>query len=166
MDSSFWLGIIAGALVGIPFSIAANLWTDPIRELIERRRHIRYSNRKSRELSRYHFVKDLHQGAPRARTLLEFEIFEATRAVMFFCVALLFTVCSFIWLQSPRAAEYYGAARYVNFFFLSVSMLSYAVVVSTSQRLRQLRTRLIRFEEYEQAIYEKWSDAGTRDQVD
>jgi len=42
MDGAFFFGIICGALVGVPFSIIANLWTEPVRELLDNNRRIRF----------------------------------------------------------------------------------------------------------------------------
>jgi hypothetical protein len=46
MDTLFWVGILVGALVGIPTAIISNLWTDPVRGFLHRRRTIRLNRRK------------------------------------------------------------------------------------------------------------------------
>lgn len=72
MDIVFWFGIAVGAMVGIPVSIVANLWTDPVRGFLSRRRTIRLSRNKHKELSSYYFVRRVIGGDEAAKAVLAF----------------------------------------------------------------------------------------------
>jgi hypothetical protein len=51
------LGVIFGPVVG-------NLWTDSVRSYLDKRKHIRLSNKKSKEVRTYFLVRTLREGQP------------------------------------------------------------------------------------------------------
>ncbi len=70
MDSTFWIGLIIGAVLSLAASIIANLYTDRIQQYLSTRRRIRLNGKKASELKTHDFVKKLRMGDP--VTLLEF----------------------------------------------------------------------------------------------
>jgi hypothetical protein len=73
MDTVFWTGIVLGALLGLIGSVLGNLWTDDIREFLDKRKRLRLSNKKSRELQTFCYVKALREGNPTAKILFDLD---------------------------------------------------------------------------------------------
>jgi len=106
MDAVFWMGLILGALISLPISIIANIWADPVRELLHKRRRIRYSKTRSRELRRYFYVKALREGDPTSRILFDIESTQASRLDMFTILAMCCILVSFVALGLPNGRSY------------------------------------------------------------
>ena len=111
MDAVFWTGLLLGALIGLPISITANLWTEPVRELLHIRRRIRYSEKKSRELRRYFYVKALRDGDPTAKILLDMQLNDVTRALLFLLGSTFLYATCIALISQPYAQDYRSHIR-------------------------------------------------------
>jgi hypothetical protein len=159
MDMVFWLGLGLGALISVPLSITANLWTDKVRDLLDKRRKIRLSNTKSKEVKMYFFVRTLREGDPTSRILFDEETNQSLRWLVFgmFC----FLAMTFLVMASlqPQVRQQSGAALIV---FIYVLLVLCAVAVCWSllmhTRTSMVRWRLRQFKTYETDIRVKWGD--------
>jgi hypothetical protein len=162
MDPSFWLGIICGALVGMPFSIAANLWTDPIRAFIDRRRTIRYSSQKSSELEQYRFAEALREGDPTATLIFGIDRAFSIRLVVQ-SSTLLLGMGVFVVLRFAAASYIAPLTFKIALCILAAPTVWFLLQSYTSAfRLQQIKSRLAGFDEYERIIHERWGEEFTQ----
>jgi len=64
MDATFWLNLLLPLVLSIPLSIMANIYSDPVREFIAKRRHIRLNKRCAREIRMHQWVLAIKRGDP------------------------------------------------------------------------------------------------------
>lgn len=159
MDAIFWIGLGLGALLSMPISILANLWTDRVRNYLDRRRHIRLSNKKSKEVRTYFFVRALREGNPTAKVLLDIEATFFNRSAIFteLCFSGLFSMVVLLaanqkFIEHPKLA-------FASIIFFAVFGLGFHFYgMSMHLQLMRIRRRLKWFDEYETGIRVKWGD--------
>lgn len=156
MDWIFWMGLGLGALIGLPISIMANLWTDRVRDYLDQRRTIRLSKQMSKELSTYVYVRSLREGDPTSKAI--FDIDTSQPGHMF----TLHTSCLvmagfFVFLADQSKLEAYRAPLAgMALLLIFLSLVSLASGFLLYREYQQIRRKLRRFEEYENSIREEW----------
>jgi hypothetical protein len=162
MDTIFWVGILVGALVGIPTAIVSNLWTDPVRGFLHRRRTIRLNRKKEKELRRYYLVKAILEGDEAAKARLSFLQHMSVYLVLVITFNLIaFFGIALIAYYAGELHQYWSILPIKLFVFVDLIGGYAAIVVSficfaTAYRII---VRLQNFKAYEQSILAKWSDA-------
>jgi hypothetical protein len=154
MDWQFWVGLA----LGIPLSIAANIWTDRVRDFLDKRRTIRLSNKKSKEVQTYLYVRSLREGDATAKVMFDIGAINSLRELLFGLFGLVTIVFIVMAASDPKLSPYKTYIGYFSFFliflvtgFMTLSLIQY-------WRLLQIRRRLRWFREYENGIREKWGD--------
>jgi hypothetical protein len=163
MNTIFWVGICLGALIGIPAAIVANLWTDPVRGFLSRRRTIRLNRKKEKELRRYSLVKSILEGDEAAKARLSL----LQHMALYLVLIIIFNLLAFggLALISFNAGELhqYWSILPIKLFVVADLLGSYAAVVLSFVLFFSswlIMQRLQNFKQYEQSILEKWgSDA-------
>jgi hypothetical protein len=159
MDTIFWVGLLMGGLLSIPLSIAANLWTDVVRGYLDKRRHIRLSNKKSKEVRTYFFVRALREGNPTAKVILDIESTLSNRAAIFtaICFGGLFSIIILVAANSKFAE--YPKSSFASAAIFAVAALAFHLAgMMLHFKLLQIRRRLKWFNDYETGIRVKWGD--------
>ncbi|MCK1567488.1 hypothetical protein IVB08_26615 [Bradyrhizobium sp. 173] len=160
MDTAFWLGIGMGALVGIPISIVANLWTDPVRGFLDRRRTIQLSRQKDKELGNYYFARAILDGDEAAKAHLNFRQTFAVHSAVFSALYLL------VGLMAGLGMYAGGYVEVLKLTFVKVLIMVWAIggnylaIHSIISFLNTWRVvlRLRNFSRYEASIIEKWGE--------
>jgi hypothetical protein len=158
MDTVFWIGLGLGALISVPLSITANLWTDKARYLLDKRRRIRLSNKKSKEVRTYFFVRALREGDPTAKILFDIDAASSIRTLIFSAMDLTVLACLALVVSDARAKPYMslllGSAALLTVMGLGFCFWS----IMLEARLLTIRQRLRWFHDYETSIRVKWGD--------
>jgi hypothetical protein len=158
MDIIFWIGLFLGGLLGLIGSILGNLWTDAVHDFLDKRRRIRLSNKKSKEVRTYFFVRALREGDPTAKVLFDMDATFSNRAAIFTGICLGAMMCLILVAFHPNAHEY-PIAIVTVLFVLTVFMVAIHLWSTTLHwKLLQIRRRLMWFHEYETGIRAKWGD--------
>jgi hypothetical protein len=158
MDIVFWVGLFVGALLGLIGSILGNLWTDAVRSYLDNRRQIRLSKKKSRELRRYYFTKNLRDGEPATTIFYGLLQIYFVAAISFLAVMVGFFIILFIVGKDPVAQQHIIIARTFAILAGLSSLILLAVIQHLYFRIYQIWSRLRRFEAYEVQIYDKWGE--------
>jgi hypothetical protein len=158
MDTTFWTGIILGAFLGLVCSILGNLWTDAVRNFIDKRKRIRLNGKKSKEVRTYCFVRALREGNPTAKVLFDIDQTMSVRSTLFMIACLSFLVAMLFVARQPQIHEH--LAVFLTLFTAVFVMFLFFYGYATSLHLEVLRIkyRLLRFEEYETSVRVKWGD--------
>src|SRR5450631_3842969 len=154
-----WTSILIGALLTIPLSIFANLFTEPVRDYLDKRRTIRLSRKRSKEVQTYLFVRALMEGEPRAKVLLDINAGMASRAATFSVLGFgAVSLVIFLHSSQPKIQAHPIPVAIM----LLVGFILFAVMYFISMHLHtaQLNVgrKLRRFHDYENSIREKWGD--------
>ena len=156
MDTTFWVGIILGALASFPVAIVANLYSEQVREYLDRRRVLRLNRKRSGELVVHQRLLRLIQGDP-IQTLLHAEhrlMMIMSLFILFMSYGLLLILALFkqsILLFMPKTALLVTAAV-VSLFSGVVSLFILVLFKDYRNTMRKVR----RFSEYEAQIRAKW----------
>jgi hypothetical protein len=157
MDSTFWIGIIVGAILSLISSVAANLYTDNIRAYFSERRQVRLSDKKLQELKTYKFVSDLKNGVPSTLLVHQDRRDSVPRMFMLAIMVLILFVALGITPQSERLAHpTLFTALPASVFTLFVGLLSFAYARMIQNTLNVYKAG--HFEQYEKDIRAKWGD--------
>ncbi|UEM17025.1 MULTISPECIES: hypothetical protein [Bradyrhizobium] len=163
---SFWLGILCAAVVGIPFSIAANLWTDPVRGYLGNRQVAKLNQTRDRELRRYWYVRHIMAGSGQVLADLQFRqsyaIHGAVFAGLYYMMMLSIGFFAYVGqktevLHSRTAAVVFIICTIGAAALAATSMLQMFNVLRIMRRVRN-------FTAYEQSIIEKWGEPVPEDQ--
>jgi hypothetical protein len=147
-------------------SVVANIYSDTVREYLGRRKQIRLSNRKSRELQTYALIKGLVEGDPIAIVRFSYSqsasIYTTVAATLLITMSLLLLSLSNPAFLKPEELDATVRHTVVLVIMLMVAVSGlmflggYVMAISNMSRMRKLR----RFSEYEADIRKKWgSDA-------
>jgi hypothetical protein len=158
MDTIFWVGLALGVLISIPLSIAANLWTDAVRDFLDKRKRIRLSNKKSNEVRTYFFVRALREGNPTAKVLFDIDATFSNRSAIFTCMCLGGLMCFLLVALHPKAREHPVIILCTFLAFAVFAMGFHVWSMTLHWKLAQIRRRLKWFHEYEANIRVKWAD--------
>ena len=160
MDTVFWSGLLIGGLFSIPLSITANIWTDAVRDFLDKRRHVRLSNKKWREVRTYFEVRALREGDPTAKTIFDYEQVDNIRAVigMLLCLSMALPLIYIYVVREPQVKEHLAA--YLSIWgFIGIIFCYFSLYAAFLHwRALRIRIRLRRFHSYEDSIREKWGD--------
>lgn len=158
MDFNFWAGIVIAAIISVPLSISANLYSDKVRWHLDRWRGLRLSKRMARELQHYHLVAALRSGDPVANAVLQLQNHEATRGLIMAFVAggMLVGLATF----RDEVAEYVPVWSIRTYAFMLSFSTIYLMVNSmfVHWRMRAIQRRIIQFDRYAAQIRSKWGD--------
>jgi hypothetical protein len=158
MDTIFWVGLGLGALVSIPISIAANLWTDAVRNFLDKRKRIRLSNKKSKEVRTYFFVRALREGDPTAKVLLDIDATFSNRSAIFAGMCLGALMCFLLVALHPIGKEHPFIILGTSLSFMVFLIGFHSWSMTLHWKLAQIRRRLMWFHDYETNIRVKWGD--------
>jgi hypothetical protein len=158
MDWSFWAGIVLGGLVGLPVTIIGNLYSDQVRDYLERRKMLRLNNMRSKELRIHGRLLNLINGDPReVLALAETRTFIVVALVTMFgsyatvFLFLLLTNIPAIATDTPRFVSIALVGIFILFGILG-SLMGLVLLNDFRNTMRKIR----RFGEYEDQIREKW----------
>jgi hypothetical protein len=162
LDTAFWLGIGLGALIGIPSSIIANLWTDPVRGFLDRHRTIQLSRQKDKELRSYYFARAILEGDEAAKAYFSVRQTFAVQSAVFSALYLLVAIMTGLGIYVG------GYTEVLKFTFAKVLILIWAIGVNylaihsmvSFLNLWRVVLRLSNFKRYEASIVEKWGEPG------
>jgi hypothetical protein len=158
MDTIFWVGLGLGALVSIPLSIDANLWTDAVRDFLDKSKRIRLSNKKSKEVRTYFFVRALREGDATAKVLFDIDATFSNRSAIFTGMCLGGLLCFMLVALDPKAAEHpvIILGTFLSFAIFAAGFHLWSMTLHW--KLAQVRRRLMWFHQYETNIRVKWGD--------
>jgi hypothetical protein len=160
MDIIFWVGLLLGGLLGFIGSMLSNLWTDAIGDYLDKRRRIRLSGKKSKEVRTYFFVRALREGDPSAKVLFDIDATFSNRAAIFIGICLGAMMCLVLVAFHPNAHEY-PISIVTAFCVLTVFMVAFHLWSTILHwKLMHIRRRMMWFYEYETGIRVKWGDAA------
>lgn len=158
MDSIFWTGLLIGALLSVPLSITSNLWTDPVRDYLLKRRTLRLNKQKSKELEDHELAKGLRDGNALAMLTVQGYRDHATRMTLY-SVLMIGLVSSFVTVgvtvapDDPRTFNVAFSAAVIVLLSSGFALLSSAVTYS---HVGQLVEKAHSLEEYVREIRAKW----------
>lgn len=158
MDTVFWTGLGLGALISVPLSITANLWTDKVRDYLDKRRKIRLSNRKSKEVRTYFFVRALVEGNPVAKVMFDMNVAESARMLLFATIAFVGIVFLALLSSDPRTVPYKPHMLWLGYIVSAWAIITYLISSYLHLFNSQVERRTRRFKQYEDSIREKWGD--------
>jgi hypothetical protein len=160
MDAIFWIGLGLGALVSIPAAVIANLWTDPVRGFMDRRRTVKLGRKKEKELRKYWLVRAIMEGDEAEKANFIFRQNFAIHSAIFSVGYIIAALCAGV-------AIYGGGFTSVlkNRWFILLSVVwgfgaNYLLLFSFGTMLQAWRItmRLRDFARYERSIVEKWGN--------
>jgi CBS domain containing-hemolysin-like protein len=160
VDTSFWSGILVAALLSVPLSIFSNIYSDRVREFLEKRKRIRLSNKKARELQTYCLVKALREGDPTATTIFSIDQTLSNRMLILTCTSVGVSYASLLIYLTPLFSEHIPKQYFIAFMVvtgLGVMFFHYYSTVLHA-RLIQIKYKLMWFDDYEQKIRTRWGD--------
>jgi hypothetical protein len=158
MDTAFWAGIILGGLVSFPVAIVANLYSEQVREYLDRRRVVRLNRKRSSEIAVHERLLRLINGDP-TQTLLHAEhqlMMIMSLLVLCMCYGFLFGLAYFrkpILIMVPKTAVEVAAIALL-LFSGTVSLLVLLIFSDYRNTMRKIR----RFSDYEAQIRAKWGE--------
>lgn len=156
MDSAFWAGILIAAVISIPLSIFANIYTDTVRSFFVRWRGFRLNKQQSRELARFRYVEQLCSGDPVALAALQLDDGLATRNFVFGGVMAMELFFMAVLVERLKAS----VPSWVVFTFASVTASGAIILILTGwvqgMRVRLTRRRMANIKAYADAIQRKW----------
>lgn len=163
MDWIFWLGLALGAAISFPVSVLANLWTDRAREYLGKRRQIRLSNRKAKEIATYLKIRAIVEGDPTVKAVFDLERLSATRSLLMAILGMSIIGIGFTVFLSPAFEEHKRTVRIFLFVYLAMTGIVGLNSFYEHYLMVQIRSKLGRFREYENRIREKWGDDAIED---
>ncbi|WP_354208345.1 MULTISPECIES: hypothetical protein [unclassified Bradyrhizobium] len=148
------------ALIGMPFSIMANLWTEPVRGYLAKQRTIRLNSQKDKELADHALVRALSEGHPLAVLTVQGERNWAVRVLVqgVFCMvisaAFVSFAVSFVNAPAERALLLFTgiSAILCGAVGLSAAISSHGAATHADN----LVLKATKLKEYEDEIYAKW----------
>lgn len=158
MDWVFWIGLGLGAAISFPISIIANLQTENVREWFGKRRAIKLSEKKYKEVRTYLYIRALVEGNPVAKVLLDLDTSFVNRIVTISLLPMLCVVPVLVVALQPEMTKYRHFFGFACIALCLISSLSGFVVMSFHFLLSQIRRKVLNFVEYENSIREKWGD--------
>jgi hypothetical protein len=158
VDTTFWMGILIGAVLSLATSIAGNIYTDQVQDFFQRRKRLRLSNKKARELATHRYISGLKNGDPTISTLFGIDQTLSNRYTIIGGIASVPILLSVLLPASIRSAlpkysvEVFAITLAVcAVFFLFMSMVSHLSIIHT-------KWKLLRFADYESQIRAKWGN--------
>jgi hypothetical protein len=162
MDTTFWVGLVLGAILSLLMSVLVNVYNDRIRDALEGRKRIRLNKRREAELRTYRLICDLKQAKPEAYVSF---ISRQTKVTFY----LLYTICFIIFLLAGFFMERLLPPEKIfdrlvlligsDVFFLA-SLATCLQSCWWSRHQATVERKLGRFEEYKKELKRKWGDAA------
>jgi hypothetical protein len=158
MSIEFWAGVLLSGIVGFPVAIITNLYSDQVRDYLDRRRVIKLNKMRALELQTYQRVLGLVEGDPTQTLLLgeQRHMIGWTFLLLYLfygMIAVLFYFRPEILSVVPR----FVLVTTIIIFLLGTSIISLiSLILFDGHRTTMRKVR--RFPEYEAQIREKWGD--------
>jgi hypothetical protein len=158
MDLTFWMGILIGGFLSLATSVAGNLYTDEIREFLGRRKRLRLSNRKAKELSTHRYITELRNGDPTQTVLFSLKQTLSTRYALFGAFATI--VAYMVMLLPPDVRAFVPRFGLPIFFFSMGACAIFFLLIGFAEHtsLLQTKRKLLRYADYERQIRERWGN--------
>ena len=156
MDTTFWISLLVPLLLSIPLSVIANIYSDPVREFVLKRRHIRLNKKRSREIRMHQRVLAIKSGDPTELLSLSYAQF----LVMMMTVAAVGLSAAWVaWLVfRPQVLTHISEILFIIAYSFLVLVATAAqwlgAVLFNDIRVTMLKVR--RFERYEEQMKAKW----------
>ena len=156
MDFNFWAGIVIAAVVSVPLSIFANIYSDDVRKAIARFRGLRLAKREAKEASIYREVKAIQSGDVRANTDLILLDIRSTRRTIWAIIGAGEFMIVFAYFDS--FSHFAPESLLFGIMLLITVAIVYFIVGAFFIDLRtaQIARRLRQFEAYEDEILDRW----------
>jgi hypothetical protein len=154
MDWQFWIGLA----LGIPLSIFANLYTDRVRDYLDKRRTIRLSRKKSKEVRTYLYVRSLMEGHPGSKVLLDMDNSLVDRLTTMWAFIYLLAAIAILFAFQPKFEVIQKPILIGAMAVLLLSTVLSIPLLIIHLDLTQTRRKVRRFSDYENSIREKWGD--------
>jgi hypothetical protein len=158
MSIEFWSGVLLSGVIGLPIAIIANLYSEQVREYLDRRKTLRLNKKRSLEIIVHQRILRLVEGEP-TQTLLHAEeglMMVLVILALYLCYAFLFTLVYFreaILLIVARPILLSAAIIFMfsTFVLTVVMLLLFGDYRNTMRKVR-------RFSEYEAQMRKKWGE--------
>ncbi|SIO24835.1 hypothetical protein SAMN05443247_03131 [Bradyrhizobium erythrophlei] len=158
MSIEFWSGVLLSGVIGLPTAIIANLYSEQVREYLDRRKTLRLNKKRSLEIIVHQRILRLVEGEP-TQTLLHAEhrfMMVTSILILYLCYAALFGLLYF------REAILSIAPRLILLSAASVAMVfTFVITVGILILFRDYRNtmrKVRRFSEYEDQMRKKWGE--------
>jgi hypothetical protein len=158
MSIQFWFGVLLSGVLGLPIAIIANLYSEQVREYLDRRKTLRLNKKRSLEIMVHQRILRLVEGEPTQTLLLADERLVMVMAILilYLCYAILFGLLYFreaiLLVVSRILFVSAGSIIVVLTLFTSAGML----IIFGHYRNTMRKVRL--FSEYETQMRKKWGD--------
>jgi|GraSoi2013_100cm_1033763.scaffolds.fasta_scaffold05877_6 hypothetical protein len=158
MSIEFWSGVLLSGLLGLPIAIIANLYSEQVREYLDRRKTLRLNKKRSLEIIVHQRILRLVEGEPTQTLLLAEERLMMVMAILilYLCYAILFGLLYFkgaILLVVSRLL-FVSAASIIMVFTLFTSAAILIILGHYRNTMRKVRL----FSEYEAQMRKKWGE--------
>jgi hypothetical protein len=157
MDTTFWVGIVIGAILSLVMSVLANLYNDRIKFAIEGRRRLSLMKKLEDELRTYRLIKDIREGKPEAYVILTTNQMQLIMLGILTILLLNFGLYTSAIQVRPDSALNIIPKLFPSFIVIS-SIFCLWLINSRIKRLLAIRRKANHFEEYEKELKEKWGD--------
>lgn len=160
MDINFWSGIIIAAFISVPISIIANLYSDSVRQKLDRWKGIRLSKELAREIQRYRLVAALREGVPTETIQFQLRNHMVTRDLI---IAFVNTGTLIIIAVFVREIEEFVPRLAIGLYCMIASFLTFFLMINAAfghWRMGMTLRRLERFDVYVAKIRAKWGDSA------
>jgi hypothetical protein len=158
MSIKFWSGVLFSGVIGLPIAIIANLYSEQVREYLDRRKNLRLNKKRSLEIRVHQRILRLVEGEP-TQTLLHAEerlMMVLSILILYLCYGALFILVYFreaILSIAPRSLLL-SAASVAMFFTFIITVFVLILFGDYRNIMRKVR----RFSEYEDQMRKKWGE--------
>jgi hypothetical protein len=158
MSIEFWAGVLLSGLIGLPIAIIANLYSEQVREYLDRRKTLRLNKKRSLEIRAHQRILRLVEGEPTQRLLHAEHRFMMVMSILilYLCYGALFSlvyVREAILLIVARPL-FLSATSIVMFFTFVLTVVMLLLFGDYRNTMRKVRL----FSEYEAQMRKKWGE--------
>jgi uncharacterized membrane protein len=154
MDTTFWVGLVLGAILSLVASIVANIYNERILDKLEHFKLSRHEKRRDKALVEYRRLRHLHRGT---RDKQAFTASQITRImtiyVMVICVFVLVSMLTSDLAGNEISVSTRKVFAVVALYSAGLCTLLGAVV---ARNFRSTLRKLYNYEAYEAAVLAKW----------